>query len=269
MKSARTAFCAALALAAPPAAAQPAAPVKLEMAYAGVLNALHLPGEAKVMVMTVVERVGPSDFATGADIQTYGLLKALKHVDIRTDAAGPVEAGVPHPRTFEFTTFEDKKTKHVSMTWTASDVLETPPHKDGGQPPPTAALKLSAADPVTVFSRAPYAADGPALCARNWRFFDGAQIYELQFQPGKAAVPSAAERTLGLTAAHSCPVRYAEIAGFTHRAGDHKEDWLKGDLIARFGKVGAAGPWIFVSLKADTFLGYAKIELTGVKAGTP
>jgi len=155
------------------------------------------------------------------------------------------------------------------MTWTASDVLETPLHKDGGQPPPTAALKLGAADPVTVFSRAPYAANGPALCARNWRFFDGAQIYELQFQPGKAADPTAAERALGLTAAHTCPVRYAEIAGFTHRAGDHKEDWLKGDLLARFGKVGAAGPWVFVSLRADTFLGYAKIELTSVKAGTP
>jgi hypothetical protein len=256
------------ALAATPAAAQPT-PVKVELAYAGVLNALHLSGEVKVLTMTVVERVGAADYATGADIQTFGLLKALKHVDIRTDAAGPVEAGVPHPRAFEFTTFERKKTKHVTLTWTASDVLQTPPHHDGGHPPPTVALKLSAADPVTVFSRAPYALDGPALCARNWRFFDGAQIYELQFQPGKAAAPTAAERALGLTAAQTCPVRYAEIAGFTHRTGDHKEDWLKSDLVARFGKVGAGGPWVFVSLRADTFLGYVKIELTGVKTGPP
>ena len=266
MKLAALALCATLI--ATPAVAEPA-PVKIEMAYAGVLNALHLPGEVKVLTMTVVERVGAADYATGADIQTYGLLKALKHVDIRTDAAGPVEAGVPHPHAFEFTTFEGKKTKHVTITWTASGVLQTPPHKDGGQPPPTVAQKLGSADPVTVFSRAPYAADGPSLCARNWRFYDGAQIYELQFQPGKAADPSAAERAIGLTAAHVCPVRYAEIAGFTHRAGDHKEDWLKGDLAARFGKVGAGGPWIFVSLRADTFLGYAKIELTGVKTGPP
>jgi hypothetical protein len=257
------------ALAAAPAAAQPVAPVKLEMAYAGVVNALHLPGEARVLTMTVVERVGPSDYATGAEIKTFGLLRAFKPVDIRTDAAGPVEAGVPHPHAFEFTVFERNKTKHVTMTWTASDVVETPPHKDGGQPPPTAALKLGAADPVTVFSRAPYAASGPALCERNWRFFDGAQIYELQFQPGKAADPTAAERAFGLTAAHTCPVRYAEIAGFTHRAGDHKEDWLKGDLAARFGKIGAGGPWVFISLRADTFLGYAKIELTSVKAAAP
>ena len=259
----------AAAMVATPVAAQPPAPVKVEMSYAGVLNALHLPGEVKVLTMQVVERVGTADFATGADIETYGLLKALKHVDIRADAAGPVEAGVPHPHAFEFTTFEKKHTKHVTMTWTASDVLQTPPHHDGGQPPPTAALKLTAADPVTVFSRAPYASSGPALCARNWRFFDGAQIYELQFQPGRAAEPTAAERALGLTAAQTCPVRYAEVAGFTHRAGDHKEDWLKGDLSARFGKLGAGGPWLFVSLQADTFLGYAKIELTSVRSGPP
>ena len=61
----------------------------------------------------------------------------------------------------------------------------------------------------------------------------------------------------------------AEIAGFTHRVGDHKEDWLNGALVARFGKLGAGGPWVFISLKADTFLGYAKIELTGVKTGAP
>jgi hypothetical protein len=255
----------AFALVAAPAAAQPASPVKVEMAYAGVLNALHLSGEMKVLSMTAVERVGGADFATGAVIKTFGLLRALKHVDITTDATGPVEDGVPHPHAFEFTTIEPKRTKHVTLTWTKSDVLQTPPHRDGGHPPPTAALKLTAADPVTVFSRAPYAQSGAALCARNWRFFDGAQIYELQFQPGKPVDPTAAERALGLTEAESCPVRYAEIAGFTHRPGDHKEDWLKGDLMARFGKVGAAGPWVFVSLKADTFLGYAALELTSVK----
>lgn len=267
MKFAHAALTAALV--ATPAVAQPVAPVKVEMSYDGVLNALHLPGEVKVLTMQVVERAGPADFATGADIQTFGLLKALKHVDIRTDAAGPVEAGVPHPHRFEFTTVEKKRTKHVVIVWTATEVVQTPPHHDGGQPPPTAALKLTAADPVTVFSRALYAPNGPALCARNWRFFDGAQIYELQFQPGKAADPTAAERALGLTAAQTCPVRYAEVAGFTHRPGDHKEDWLKSDFIARFGKVGAGGPWVFVSLRADTFLGYAKIELTSVRTAPP
>jgi hypothetical protein len=259
---------AALLIAAP-AAAEPVTPVKVEMTYAGVLNALHLPGEMKVLSMTAVERAGAGDWATGAVIQTYGLLRALKHVDIRTDSTGPVEGGVPHPRAFEFTTVEPKRTKHVTITWTKTDVLQTPPHHDGGHPPPTTALKLTAADPVTVFSRAIYAQNAAALCATNWRFFDGAQIYELRFQPGHGAPVAPAERALGLTAAETCPVRYAEIAGFTHRPGDHKDDWLNGDMIARFGKVGADGPWIFISLKADTFLGYAKLELTSVRLSAP
>ena len=42
-----------------------------------------------------------------------------------------------------------------------------------------------------------------------------------------------------------------------------------GAIVARFGKVGADGPWVFVSLKADTFLGYAKIELTRVTLSAP
>jgi hypothetical protein len=271
MKLATAAPLAAQLCLAAPAVAQPAAPLnaplKVELAYAGVLNALHLPGEMKVLELRVVERAGPADYATGADIRTYGLLRALKHVDIRADAAGPVEDGVLHPRAFAFTNFERKKTRRVALTWTATDVLQTPPHKDGGHPPPTAALKLTAADPLTVFSRAIYAANGPALCARSRRFYDGAQIYELRFQPPKPADLTPADRAIGLTAAETCAVGYAEIAGFTHRRGDHKSDWLRSDIVARFGKLGAAGPWVFASLKADTFLGYAKVELTGVKVG--
>jgi hypothetical protein len=275
MKRAAAAVTATVLLAsAHPAAAQPVAssagrPLKVEATYAGVLNALHLPGEMKVLEMRAVQRAGVSDYASGADIRTFGLLRALKPVDIQTDAAGPLEAGLPHPRAFEFTVLQRHKAKHVTLTWTASDVLQTPPHKDGGHPPPTTALKLTAADPVTTFSRAIFAPNGPALCQRNWRFFDGAQIYELRFKPARPADLTANERALGLTAGETCPVNYAEIAGFTHRPGDHKADWLNGDIIARFGRFGPAGPWVFISLKADTFLGYAKLELTELKVGPP
>jgi hypothetical protein len=259
---------------APPVAAQPAnapptRPLKVEATYAGVLNALHLPGEMKVLEMRAVQHAGAADYASSAAINTYGLLRSLKPVDIQTDASGPLEAGLPRPHAFEFTVVQRHKTKHVTLTWTATDVLQTPPHKDGGHPPPTAALKLTAADPVTTFSRAIFAPSGPALCQRNWRFFDGAQIYELRFKPAKPDPPTARDRAFGLTATEVCPVNYAEIAGFTHRPGDHKADWLTGDIIARFGRVGAAGPWVFISLKADTFLGYAKLELTALKVGPP
>src|ERR1700679_2809899 len=99
MKSVLAALAVAVA-AATPAAAQPLRPVKVEMSYAGVLNALHLPGEMKVLTMTAVERAGAAEFSTGAVIQTFGLLRALKHVDIRTSFTGPIEGGVPHPRAF-------------------------------------------------------------------------------------------------------------------------------------------------------------------------
>jgi len=71
-----------------------------------------------VLEMHAVQRVGPADFATGADIRTLGLLNALKHVDIRTDSAGPVEDGVPHPHAFEFTTVEPKQTSTSTITCT-------------------------------------------------------------------------------------------------------------------------------------------------------
>ena len=246
---------------APPTAAQPSAPLTVELDYAGVLSALHLP-EVKVLDLHAVERAGRTDFASHAETHSFGILRALKLIDLTTDAAGPVGEGVPQPRVFSFVSVEKKKTKRVTLTWTGDDVVQTPFHKDGGDPRPTPALKHAAADPVTVFSRAVYAPSAESLCERNWRFYDGAQIYELQFEPARAAEPSAAERGMGLSAAVTCKVGYAEVAGFTHKPGDHHADWLKSDIVARFGRLGAAGPWIFVSLTADTFLGYAKVELT-------
>ena len=262
---------AALAVLAPvmasPAAAQPATPIRIELTYAGVLNALHL-GEVKVLALHAVERAGPADFKTTAETRSFGPLRLLKLIDLTLEASGGIAGGVPQPHLFNFASFEKTKTKRVTLTWTKDDVQQSPPHRDGGDPKPTPALKLSAADPVTVFSRAVYAPTAQALCARNWRFYDGAQIYELQFQPAAAAALAPADRALGLTAAVTCAVRYAEIAGFHHKPGDHHADWLKSDIVARFGKLGAAGPWVFVSLKADTFLGYAKVELVRATVGT-
>jgi hypothetical protein len=244
-----------------PALAQPPSPLTVELDYAGVLSALHLP-EVKVLDLHAVERAGRADFASHAETHSFGILRALKLIDLTTDATGPVGEGVPQPRVFSFVSNEKKKVKRVTLTWTGDDVVQTPPHKDGGEPPPTPALKHASADPVTVFSRAVYAPSAEALCERNWRFYDGAQIYELQFQPAQPAEPSTAERAMGLSAAVTCKVGYAEVAGFHHKPGDHHADWLKSDIVARFGRMGAAGPWIFVALTADTFLGYAKVELT-------
>jgi hypothetical protein len=74
---------------------------------------------------------------------------------------------------------------------------------------------------------------------------------------------------MGLTAAVRCQVRYTEIAGFRHKPGESRDEGLKSDIHVEFGQLGPTGPWIFVSMKADTLLGYAAVRLTGVRLGRP
>jgi len=263
MKSAWPAALAIFAAAAAPAAAQP--PMRLAFDYAGSLNALHVTGEVKVLSLHVDETARAGDFATRAEMHSFGLLRALRPIDIATAATGPVAAGLPQPRAFEFTTLDKKQLRRVTLVWQPGRVLVTPPHHDDGDPPLTPAAELSASDPVTLFSRAVYARSGAELCARNWRFFDGAVVYELRFQPGGPVALGPADKALGLTAALRCQVRYTEVAGFRHRPGERRDEGLKSDIHVEFGQLGPAGPWIFVSMKADTILGYAKVQLTGVQ----
>jgi len=265
-----TAIAAALALALGPAAwATSTAPLRLEMTYDGVLNALHLTGEAKVLVLRVVERAGPDDFSTTAEMKSYGLLRVFKLIDIHTSAQGPVAAGEPQPRDFAFTAVDRRRVRHAALTWSDSDVTVSPPSHVTGDPAPTPAQKLGAADPLTQFSRAAYAASGQDLCARQWRFFDGDEIYELRPLGGETASLSDRDRSLGLTEAVRCSVRYAEVAGFKHRHGERRDEGLSSAIHAQFGRLGEAGPWVLMSMKADTILGYAKVALSGVKVGEP
>ena len=260
--------CALLASAAP-AAAQPSAPLKLEFDYDGVLDALHLTGEVKVMTLHVVESAAQSEFQTAAELKSYGLLAAIWRLDIHTDANGPVAGGLPHPRFFEFTRFGKHGPKRAALVWGPDDVAVTPKPHALGDPPPTPAQKLDAADPVTLFSRAAYASSGQALCARNWRFFDGSEVYELRFQATGPAELSEADKARGFTRAVRCQVRYVEVSGFIHKPGDRRDEGLKSDIHAEFGQLGADGPWVFLSLRADTILGYAKVRLKDMKLEQP
>jgi hypothetical protein len=265
-----SAIAAALCLVyAAPAAAQPVAPLKIELEYDGVLDALHVTGELKVMTLHVVERAQPTEFQTAAELKSYGLLRALWRIDVATDANGPVDGGLPHPRFFEFTRFEKHGPRRASLVWGAQDVAVTPPPHALGDPPPTRAQKLEAADPVTLFSRAVYATSGQELCARNWRFFDGSEVYELRFQSTGPTELSDEDRARGFTSAVRCAVRYAEVSGFIHKPGDRRDEGLKSDIHAEFGQLGANGPWVFLSLKADTVLGYAKVRLRDLKLEQP
>jgi hypothetical protein len=253
-----------LALAAAPGAAQPL-PARYAFDYAGSLNALHITGDVKVLSLHVEERAGAADFTTNAEMHSYGVLRLLRAIDITTHATGPVREGLPQPHSFIFDTLEHGRMKHVSLTWTPVGVIEQPPHHDDGDPPLTPAVELTASDPVTLFSRGVYAPSGQAICARSWRFFDGAVVYELRIQAGGATPVAPGDRALGVTQEVRCEVRYAEIAGFRHKPGDHRDEGLKSTIHVVFGQLGPAGPWVFVSMNADTILGDARVQLTGVR----
>ncbi len=260
---------AGLATTVPAHAQAPTAPIEVELSYDGDLNALHLTGDWKVLTLHIVERASPSDFSTAGQMNTYGLLHALIHLDLRTSALGWVKDGHLLPHVFEFAKLGKWGVKRTTLVWGPDDVAVTPPPHHHGDTAPTKAQKLEAADPLTLFSRVVYAPSAEALCARNWRFFDGSELYELRFQPGAPASLSDHDRAMGFTSAVRCQVRYAEIAGFVHKRGESHDEGLKSDIHAQFGRLGATGPWLFLSMKADTLLGYAKVELREVKLSQP
>jgi len=266
-RTAALAAAAAAALVATPAAAQPP-PRTLELNYSGLLNALHLTGEVKVLAMHVVERAGASHFDTRAELQSFGILRTFKHIDVRTAAEGPVAAGVPQNHTFDF--LEGKKDgrwKRTLLTWEKTQVVSQPPHHPFGDPPPTEAQKLAASDPLTQMSRIAYAASSGMICGHAWRFFDGVQLYEVRLGPAAPTAPTGREKALGVAEAAQCDAHYAEVAGFKHKKGEPKDTGLRSVVTVRFGRLGAGGPWIGLSMKADTLLGYAKVQLDNVRLG--
>lgn len=259
LAAAAPALAAVLALIAAPAGAQPP-PRKLELSYSGSLNALHLTGDVKVLALHVSEEAGAVGFDTHADLHSYGILRAFKRIDVWTAAAGPVEAGLPRPHVFDFIeTKKDGSRKRTLLTWMKDAVVSQPPHHPFGKPPPTMAQELSASDPVTQMSRIAYAAGSGTICGHSWRFFDGVQLYDLQLGPPAPDPPTARDKAMGVTESAHCVVHYVEVAGFRHKPG--ADTGIRSEITARFGRLGPAGPWVALALKADTLLGSAKVQL--------
>jgi hypothetical protein len=229
-----------------------------------VLNALHLTGEVKVLALHIVEQAGASHFDTHAEMHSYGILRAFKRIDIYTAAEGPVETGLPRGQTFDFIeTKKDGSRKLTVLTWNKTEVVSQPPHKPFGNPPPTPAQEVAASDPVTQLSRIAYAASSGVFCGHSWRFFDGVQLYELQLSAAAPDQPTGRERAMGATQAVQCAVHYVEVAGFRHKPG--ADTGIRSAISVRFGRIGPAGPWLALTMKADTLMGYAKVQLDTVR----
>ncbi len=264
---ARLALAGALAAAlAGPALAQPPAPLKMSLDYDGVLYPLNLL-PVKVLVIHAEGRSTPGGYGANISMKSYGILRALKRVDIDAESQGRTGAdGQAYPVSFSYVHHDGKRVRHVHVTWSSGDVqaTSTPPYFDLGKPPATRAQKLAATDPLTQFVRIAVAAGPQAICRGPDRFFDGKQLYDLDFGRAEPAALSKDDKAMGLVHGGQCTVRYTEVAGFKPKPPDQRNQGLTSPITMVFGQMGANGPWVVANIHADTVIGHADIQLKDV-----
>jgi hypothetical protein len=253
---------AVLALAAAPAvrAQPPAAPVRLSLAYDGRLI-------IKVLDLKFDEQVTPAAFGAAADLRSYGILAAFKKFNVRASAHGRIEDGAPKPGLFLYENQDGKRDRKVQVAWRPGEVAmtSTPAFSNLGHPPASLEQKLAAADPLTQLMRISLSPTPAGVCVGAPQFFDGKQLYALEFDHGQTVSVSPAERALGVTSLVRCSVHYREIAGFKPKPPEKRNQGLKSQISVAFGQLGPGGPWVIERVTADTVLGPAVIELKRVQ----
>lgn len=245
------------------AQAQPAgAPTHLSLSYDGDLY-------IKVLDLHLDQRIAPDRYESKVALRAYGVLAAFKKFDIKAAAHGRVENGAPRPGAFIYDNQDGERLRKVQINWKPGEVVATsnPPFgKNMGSPPASPAQKLAAADPLTQILRITLAAQPSQICAGSPEFFDGKQLYALDFGPGRSVPTDAGQRALGLTSTVRCDVTYREIAGFKPRNAKNRGDALKSGIHVVFGQLGASGPWVIARITADTKFGAAVIVLRRLQA---
>jgi hypothetical protein len=263
----RSALIAALFLAlGTPALAQSPSPMKMSMDYDGTLFPLNLV-PVKVLVVHADGHSTPNGYGADISMKSSGILRVLYKVDIDADAQGRVGAdGQIYPAAFSYIHHDGKRVRHVHVNWGANtvQVASIPPYSDLGHPPATRAQQLAATDPVTQFVRIAMASGPQAICRGPDHFFDGKQLYALDFGRVEAAALTGEQRALGLTHGAKCTVHFTELAGFKPKPPDKRNQGLKGPITMVFGQVGPDGPWVVADIHADTVIGYASIVLRKV-----
>ncbi len=260
----RSALAALVLLSLGPAAwAQSPPPAKMSLDYDGTLYPLNLL-PVKVLVMHADGRSLPGGYGADVTMRSYGILRALKKVDIDAQTQGRVGAdGAAYPAAFAYVHRDGKRVRHVHVTWAPGDVdvVSTPAFVDFGHPPATRAQKLAATDPLTQFVRVTVAASPQAICHGPDRFFDGKQLYQLDFGRVEPAQLTGPEKRLGITRVAQCTIRYTEIAGFNQKPEKDRQQGLTSPITMVFGQVGDDGPWVIANLHANTVIGFANIVL--------
>jgi hypothetical protein len=255
-----------LALCGPAVAQPPPAPAKMTMDYDGTLYPLNLL-PVKVLVIHAEGRSAPGGYGAAISMKSFGILRALKRVDIDAETQGRTgEDGQAYPVAFSYIHHDGKRVRHVHVTWGRGDVQvsSTPPYFDLGKPPATLAQKLAATDPLTNFVRVAVAAGPQAICRGPDHFFDGKQLYDLEFGRAQPASLSNEAKAMGLVNGAQCTVRYVEIAGFKPKPPEQRNQGLTSPIVLVFAQVGADGPWVMTNIHADTVIGHADIRLVKV-----
>jgi hypothetical protein len=261
MKSARI-LLAALALLMPGAAlAQPAGgETHLSLAYDGRLI-------VKVLDIHLDERIAPGAFSASAQLNSFGVLALFKKFDVHATTQGRVEDGQARPGVFHYDNNDGKRNRHVVARWGDDDVAvsSAPPYGDLGQPPASHAQKLASTDPLTQLMRLTLASAASTPCGGGVRyFFDGKQLYALEFGAGAPAGLSDSDKRLGLSNPVRCAVHFREVAGFKAKPPEQRNMGLKRAIAVTFGQIAADGPWVIASIQTETPLGMAYINLSHI-----
>jgi len=261
--SCSTALAIALATLASPALAQSAAPVltearsmKLDLGYDGRLY-------IKVLDIQFNQTASPEVFTSKVRLVTYGLLRAFRKLDMRAFTQGRVVSGEPQSGSITHQNIDGKHNRKVTATWTGADVQTAaiPSYDNMGDPPATRIQRVTAADPLTNFMRMTLASSRDGPCQGKARFYDGKQLYELDFSGPRPYRLDNREKRFGLVNPLRCSVRYSEVAGFKKKPVDDKSGGLRRPITTDWAQVGVGGPWVLSSLSAETPLGDAVIEL--------
>ena len=221
----------------------------------------------KVLDIEVEVRADRNGYAAEAQLTSSGILALVKHIHQVASSQGRIEAGEPRPGQFETQNLGGKTHRRIHTSWSQGQVVmtATPPFDDLGDPAASLQQKLAAADPLTQLMRLTLGGSREKSCGRSYLFFDGKQLYALDFGPAGDAVATAREQKLGLEGAFQCDVRYREVAGFKKKPANKRNQGLQHPITLRFGRLGASGPLLITSLSAETPLGRAAIDLDRVR----
>lgn len=231
-------------------------PVQMSLGYSGRLY-------IKVLELQIDQSIEPKTFSAQVRLVTYGILRAFRKLDLRANAQGRIVDDQAVPSSMYHANIDGKDNRKVTVTWTGDDVVTTasPAYSNMGNPAANRAQRLAAADPLTQFMRMTLAHSKDGPCQGKARFYDGKQLYDLDFSNPRPYALDARERRFGLVNPLRCTVRYTEVAGFKKKPPEQRNSGLKRPISSDWAQIGTNGPWVLSAITADTPLGAAVIQL--------